>query len=767
MDYTLVDENITGVTSITYPAYDGSNKAYTNLTELHGYCRSMIAAFSWKADEYTGIIESTSFIRTYKKNCTEPDTEFPIKASNQQVLFQWQNPEDRSDECTQLSGKIETSVQSCKTEYRCVKDTNEICPRDEYISSYVSPTARTFNEDIALMGTDITLHYKSDNLNDNTIASGWSLNVHNSLDGDNLHLGSGKLLDVASSMSQDNNITTVTINNKTYIFDANSLHILTKDSFTKQTIYTFAYNANNKLVSITDAFGMVTTINRDATGSITSITAPHGQINYLDIDANGDLVAVSYEDNSKYEFTYIKHLMTSETEPNGNNFIHQFDENGKVVKVIDAEDGQWKFSNSSHDSYFETLINRAAGDTVIYKDYFLNGDSLISEMITPSGDILSGSSKVDASQSTFNRCGVKTSINYDTTKDIITNENNIKSKIIQMPSGLSKNINYSQTYMFDTNNTLVKKESITEINGASTIAVRDYNLSTATITSPEGRVTTIEYDKDTNLPTKLQVANLKPIIYKYDKEGRVKKIKQGPRRVKYVYDDRGNVAQEINLQRKTTTSYEYDQKDKIIKTTYPDGSTVEFSYDKNGNRVRLTTPTPTDHTFEYNGVNKRVSMTSPLGYKTLYTYDKQRRVTDITRASGKTIHSTYVNGELQSLTTPEGTSTYTYTCGSKISSVTNNAEKIDYTYDGELLTQIKAQGILNQNINYIYNRDFRVTSLAYADATTNYSYDKDGYLTSSAKFILKRDKKMVHLKVSPMEFLNKSTNTISMENLKR
>ena len=676
--------------------------------------------------------------------CTTPNTTFPALANNENTLFTWTEDNNRSNECTQTySARVQERTQECKPEYRCVKEIEEEqdpdkC-RNQPIASYVSPTAGVFHEDITLVGTDVGLHYQSKYLDKNAIAHGWSLDVHHVLDNDYLHTGSGTFLNIKSYKSVENNMTTVTLGDESYMFDANNLHVTTKDNYTKNTLYTFTYNVNNKLISVSDTFNNVTSLQRDENDILTSITASHGQINYIYLDGNSDLINVTYEDNSNYAFAYENHLMLSETEPNGNEFLHEFDENGRVVKVIDAEQGIWNFSSTPNDNYTQTKVIRADGDEVTYKDYFLDNGSLVTQTTIASGDTFSSTSNVDGTSSSSDRCGTIRSINYEREKDPVTNKRVLSSVTVKRPSDLINTTNYSQNYTFDANNTLVKKESSIESNGATITRVRDYNLSNETITSPEGRVSTITYNKDTLLPTKVEVANLKPIIYKYDEEGRVIKVKQGPRRVKYIYDERGNLAEEINLQRDTTTRYAYDEKDRLTQTTYADGRSVQRSYDKNGNEVVLTTPTPTDHTFEYNGVNKRTSMTSPLGFKTLYVYDKQRRITNITRASGKSIVNAYVDGRLQNTTTADGTREYAYSCGDKISSVTDKNESISYTYDGDLLTQLNSQGILNQSINYTYNNDFRVTSMEYSNNTTNYTYDKDGLVTSSGDFNVTRD----------------------------
>jgi len=66
-------------------------------------------------------------------------------------------------------------------------------------------------------------------------------------------------------------------------------------------------------------------------------------------------------------------------------------------------------------------------------------------------------------------------------------------------------------------------------------------------------------------------------------------------------------------------------------------------------------------------------------------------------------------------------------------------EIIEYGYDGDLLTSLSQNGILNQNIDYSYNNDFLVTSSTYAGVTTNYTYDNDDLLTSSGAFTITRD----------------------------
>ena len=415
-----------------------------------------------------------------------------------------------------------------------------------------------------------------------------------------------------------------------------------------------------------------------------------------------------------------------------------------VVKVIDAVQGVWDFGVTSDSTSGTHTVTKADGDTITYKNHFLENGLLKTEKTSPSGDIVLYENAVDDSLSSTTTCGETTTRTYKMengalVKDPIHEKRILESTTQTTPDGLSKTTNYTTNYTFDENNELISIEKSSETNGAVTTTLRDYNQSTLTQTSPEGRVTHTLYDKTTQLPFKTVFANLKPVKYKYDELGRLIQSKQGKRIMHYSYNERGNVEEVHNVQRDTKTTYTYDLLDRIIQTTHSDGSTEHFEYDSNGNLRTRTVPTPADHTFTYNGVNKRTGYTSPLQNQTIYTYDKQRRVTRVTKPSGKSIDSTYTDGRITTVTTPESTIHYAYGCQNNISSITKEDESITLTYDGNLVTSIVQSGLLNETLAYTYNNDFRLNSFTYASQTESYTYDKDGLLIQSGDYTLTRD----------------------------
>jgi len=680
----------------------------------------------------------------YEPPCDlEPQPFKPIP-DNYRTIFAWdENDADKSGECSDANGTVQNAQQDCLEKYRCIKPTDEKDkPCKEKVSSYVSPGDGVFHEDIDIDGVDSTLHYQSADVAVGAIADGWSLSNHAVFKEQTVHMGGSEryLVDTIRTEGDD---TVIPLGSIELIFDANDDHIATRDSYTKQTIYSFAYDADHRLVGVTDRFNLSTQIIRDADGVAKQIIAPHGQLTQLDIDKNNDLLSVTYEDEARYTFEYDNHLMTKEREPKGNTFLHIFDANGKIVKVVDAEAGEWNFAQVDEESSGLNSVLRASGDSVQYRNHYLNNGFLRSERIAPNGDTLVKEAAVDDSETRTSSCGVSKTYTYKTQngvlfKDPVEEKRLLERAAVTMPSGLSRVQHYDTDFVFADGSLIKTIKNVTQ-NGAVTTVTRDYNASTATATSPEGRTSTVTFDKENLLPLTVQIADLEPVNYLYDAQGRVIETAQGRRVTRFSYDSRGNMTQRYDVLRDTTTFYNYDERDRLSEVTYPDGYTTLFAYDANGNMSRLTTPTPSDHDFGYNGVNKRTRYTSPLGSATHYSYDKQRRVTQITRPSGKSVRNTYTYGQLTSVATPEGTTSYSYDCGNKPASVSRGDERIAYAYDGDLLTGMTQEGVLDQRIGYTYDNDFRVASSTYAGKRENYAYDLDGLLVQSGDFALVRD----------------------------
>ena len=390
--------------------------------------------------------------------CTCDYVPFPSKADNEVIFFTWTEGTDRTQECHDAKGSVQKSRLACVNNYRCVGVTEEPPKEcDVEVSSYVSPRDGVFHEDIEVTGAGFGLHYSSANLDENnTIAYGWSLSSHATLKEDRLYLGSGTLWVVEPTV--EDNFTVVRSGGSELLFNSEGKHIQTRDIYTKQIETLFEYDALGELSTITDKFGETTILNRDANGILTSITAPQGQTTHLRVDENSDLIEVQYEDTSSYTFAYEKHLMTLEREPNGNEFLHFFDAQGKVVKVIDAVQGEWNFETTMDSTSGTHTVQRASGDTVTYKNHFLQNNILKTEKTLPSGEIILYENALDDSRQSTTTCGQTTAsvykvVNGVLAKDPLHDRRILESTTQTTPGGLSKLTQFSTNYTF-TNNAL-------------------------------------------------------------------------------------------------------------------------------------------------------------------------------------------------------------------------------------------------------------------------------------------------------------------------
>lgn len=100
-----------------------------------------------------------------------------------------------------------------------------------------------------------------------------------------------------------------------YRFAADGRHLETTSASTGAVAYSFGYDSAGRLVSVTDALGNATQIERDPEGNPTRITAPLGEETLLDTNGDG----------------YLSTLIT----PNGQETDLGYDEEGRLTHMVD------------------------------------------------------------------------------------------------------------------------------------------------------------------------------------------------------------------------------------------------------------------------------------------------------------------------------------------------------------------------------------------------------------------------------------------------
>lgn len=525
-----------------------------------------------------------------------------------------------------------------------------------------------------------------------------------------------------------------------YVLSSSGRHLRTLNADTGVVLQEFSYDAEGRLLSVTDQFGRVTTIERDINGTVTAIVSPDGIRTALTVDGNQHLVRIAYSDGGYYDFDYTADgLLTVKTEPNGNGYEHRYDAEGRLSDVLDGEGGHWLFTRTvTQNGGILTEVTSGGGNTTTYLDQVDSTDAFASNITAPTGAVTVFSRSADGL--VVNKslaCGMALDFTFDLDPEF-------KFKVVRelsehTPGGLTRvtqlNKSYQDTDANDIPDLITQSVSV---NGDVATFSNNTLQTQAISTSPEGRTVTVDYDPVSLLTERISVPGLYDTEYGYDAAGRLTSITFGERTMSYAYNALGFL-ESFTDGEQNSFWYTYDPVGRITSITSPDGNTVGFNYDANGNLTVLSNALMIDHDFSYNSVNRNSAYTTPSSGSYRYTYDKDRRLVRTDFPSGRQIFNIYQNGRLSQIQTPEGNVEVTYLCDTKVGTLSKDGEAIAYDYDGRFVTAEIFSGTLNLTLNYTYDNDFNLHSAAYAGGVTSYAYDNDGLLTGAGAYAITRN----------------------------
>jgi RHS repeat-associated protein len=164
-----------------------------------------------------------------------------------------------------------------------------------------------------------------------------------------------------------------------------------------------------------------------------------------------------------------------------------------------------------------------------------------------------------------------------------------------------------------------------------------------------------------------------------------------------------------------TTSYSYDELDRMLSVTAPGPTTVGYRYDLDGNRRKVIYPDNTAVTYAFDAASRMQSLTDWASRTTSYSYFADGLVQSQTNFNSTSTSFSYDNARrLTQILNQKGSSTvsqHTYT----LDSVGNRTQL------AEVLAQVGG-GTLSPTTTYSYDHLYRLV----ADGTNNYTYDPVG-----------------------------------------
>jgi RHS repeat-associated protein len=245
-----------------------------------------------------------------------------------------------------------------------------------------------------------------------------------------------------------------------------------------------------------------------------------------------------------------------------------------------------------------------------------------------------------------------------------------------------------------------QRKTLTDARGRITFYEYDgrNRLSRLTVNQglPDEQVTTYEYWPDSLLKTVTKPDGT-VASYDYDRADRltsvvVRKVGADLLSYTYAYGANGNRTSQVesNGGSSETTTYTYDDLDRLETVTYPDGRTVAYEYDAIGNRKTETERDPGGAV-----ISRKVAV-----------FDRVNRLSTVTDAVNSANNATLTydrNGNLTSRTTATGTTTYAYDIRDQLVE-TRVGEQISgrFAYDafGRRYLKIGAEGVRQ----YLYDQ---------------------------------------------------------------
>jgi len=399
---------------------------------------------------------------------------------------------------------------------------------------------------------------------------------------------------------------------------------------------TTAYDELNRPVTITDPLTHVTTTTYDAVGNILTVTDANNHtttysytvLNQLETvtDARSGVVTYNYdaasnrismEDANQHitGYTYNeRNLLESVTDPLNHTTTHTYDANGNRATTLDA--------NGHTTAYTYDELNRLTN--IAYDD-----GTGVAYIYDAAGNRLTMTDSLGATTYVYDDLYRPLSIANPTGTTSYTYD--AKNRLtLTTPAGAT-------TYAYDAADRMLR---VTDWQNQVTTYTYDSAGRQTGIAYPNGVVTTNTYDNAdrlTNITTVRGTTTLSTITYTMDNIGN---------RLTMVDND-------------GTTTYTYDELNRLLTVAYPVGSpaNVSYSYDPMGNRMTMIEDSVVTN-YVYNAADQLTS-TTKSGVTTTYTWDNTGNM----------------------LT--KGSQTFTWNRAGRMTGLTNGATTASYRYNGD------------------------------------------------------------------------------------
>jgi RHS repeat-associated protein len=557
-------------------------------------------------------------------------------------------------------------------------------------------------------------------------------------------------------------------------------------------VWTYTYDANGRLWKVIDpnTKTQVTNLYDPSTGRVTDQTDARNKTTHFAWDPATQTATATDPNDHAWKDVYENNLLVKRIDPAGETTTFGYDtdlnttsvkspnntdttsmsyQNGNLVTATapaSLGNAQKIFTYDAQNNV-RTVTDARTKQTVL--GYDANGNN---NAVTVEGQPVFGA--------TFNAQGqmlTSTDGNGKTSTYTYDAAGNLASVTAPDPDGAGPLAAAKTTYTYDTmGNVLTRVDPLGNCSGCNpanytTTYTYDRDGNLLTESDPLGHTTAYTYDAAANLLT-AKDANNHVTTSAYDDANHLIQVTRpdpdgaGPLEapvIKYTYDDAGNRVTLIdplgncsgcNAAAHTTT-YAYDQNNRLASVTTPKGEKTTYTYDANGNRATMVDPRGNvsgcgcaaqyTTTYTYDAAGRLLTTTDPLNHTTTNHYDAAGNLDWTKDANQHQTSYTYdAVGRILTVQAPDGgLSTYTYDGNGNLKTEKDdNNHVVTLTYDdaGRLI-QVTAPnpGSGAPVTSYAYDLNGNVTSVTdpngnatptQGDGTTSYTYDRANRLTN-------------------------------------
>ncbi len=387
-----------------------------------------------------------------------------------------------------------------------------------------------------------------------------------------------------------------------------------KDSANRTVEYTYD-PSTQALKTVKSVDGKVTTYNYDSTGRLSSMVIPAAAAATTTVtfayDSSHRVTKVTQQPGIETSFAYSGG-QTIVTDSNGNTATYVIDSSGRVTSTKDAlnrtRSQQW-----TANSDIATSTDAIGSNTTTYT---YDGSNNRSGAQLPTGAAASAAYAIGAGCSAPN------------------------TGTAFQPKCSTDDAGNKKQYQYDAAGNLLKQTDTT-----TGTAVTEFENTyggcggvpgqICTTKDSNGNVTSYTYNARGDLTKVTPPAPMGATTYTHDTLGRVTSVTDG---------------------KGQTTNYQYDVRDRIVRTTFADGQTLVSSYYPNGLEQTRTDSGGGATTFEYDHQGRITKQGGPrTGITHLYTYDEVGNMLTAIDTSGTTQYTYDAANQLIKVREPGGT----------------------------------------------------------------------------------------------------------------